>query len=109
MRKTFAFLICGFIFAFIVRYSIAILKMINIDLRSLPIWLLAPPAAAVALSAVVVLQSLCVGVASFFHPAPGPFLARFTSLWYVNQLTRHDWHKTVIQLHRKYGKLRPAE
>ena len=49
------------------------------------------------------LRALYLLVTSFFHPAPGPFLARFTRLWYIYQISRHDWHKTTIKLHRKYG------
>ncbi|KAH7016686.1 hypothetical protein EDB80DRAFT_873425 [Ilyonectria destructans] len=34
---------------------------------------------------------------------PGPFLARFTRLWLIRQFIWGDYHKTNIELHRKYG------
>ncbi|KFY13167.1 hypothetical protein V492_03442 [Pseudogymnoascus sp. VKM F-4246] len=34
---------------------------------------------------------------------PGPFLARFTRLWYFCQVARGNFEQVNIQLHRKYG------
>ena len=34
---------------------------------------------------------------------PGPFLARLSRLWYLIQVRRGDWHKVILQQHRKYG------
>jgi hypothetical protein len=34
---------------------------------------------------------------------PGPFLARFTRLWYLRKVWRGDFEKTNIALHKKYG------
>lgn len=34
---------------------------------------------------------------------PGPFLARFTRLWYLNQIYKGHFEKTNIELHKKYG------
>ncbi|GCB25018.1 pisatin demethylase [Aspergillus awamori] len=36
---------------------------------------------------------------------PGPFLARFTRLWYLRQMTRGDFQYTNIRLHRDHGKI----
>lgn len=34
---------------------------------------------------------------------PGPFLARFTRLWYVFELYKGNFERTNIELHKKYG------
>ena len=34
---------------------------------------------------------------------PGPFLARYTRLWYLRAILKGDWEKTNIALHRKHG------
>lgn len=34
---------------------------------------------------------------------PGPFLARFTRLWWFGALAREDFEKTNISLHKKHG------
>ena len=36
---------------------------------------------------------------------PGPFLARFTRLWFLHRVWRGDIAKENIALHRKYGKI----
>lgn len=36
---------------------------------------------------------------------PGPFLARFTRLWYLNEVARGHFEKTNIELHKKHGML----
>lgn len=38
---------------------------------------------------------------------PGPFLARFTRLWYLREIHRGKFHETNIELHKKHGWLRP--
>lgn len=35
---------------------------------------------------------------------PGPFLARFSRLWYLKQVYEGGFEKTNIELHRRYGK-----
>ena len=40
-----------------------------------------------------------------YRDIPGPFLARFTRLWFLRGMLKLDWEKTNIALHRKYGKL----
>ncbi|EXJ63764.1 hypothetical protein A1O7_00099 [Cladophialophora yegresii CBS 114405] len=34
---------------------------------------------------------------------PGPFLARFTRLWYLRKVWQGDFEKTNVALHKKYG------
>ena len=34
---------------------------------------------------------------------PGPFWARFTRLWYLNEVAKGHFEKTDIRLHKKYG------
>jgi len=34
---------------------------------------------------------------------PGPFLARFTRLWYLIEIYRGNFQITNIELHKKYG------
>lgn len=40
---------------------------------------------------------------SALAPVPGPFLACLTSLWIANAYRRGDWHRKVIELHKRYG------
>lgn len=39
---------------------------------------------------------------------PGPFVARFTDLWYAYRVFRGGFEKDNIELHRKYGALAPS-
>jgi hypothetical protein len=34
---------------------------------------------------------------------PGPFLARFTRLWYFNEIYKGSFEQTNIELHKRYG------
>ncbi|ETI27659.1 hypothetical protein G647_00108 [Cladophialophora carrionii CBS 160.54] len=36
---------------------------------------------------------------------PGPFLARFTRLWYLRKVWRGDFEKTNLALHKRYGSI----
>lgn len=36
---------------------------------------------------------------------PGPFLARFTRLWYLVETIRGRGHETICRLHQKHGML----
>lgn len=36
---------------------------------------------------------------------PGPFLARFTRLWYVLAIWKGDFERTNIALHQRYGSI----
>jgi hypothetical protein len=38
---------------------------------------------------------------------PGPFLARLSRLWELQQVIDGNWHQKVIKLHQKYGMLFP--
>ncbi|KAH7303302.1 cytochrome P450 [Stachybotrys elegans] len=42
---------------------------------------------------------------SWSRKIPGPFLARYTRLWYMWQKYRNDFHWTNIKLHREKGKI----
>lgn len=59
-----------------------------------------------ALSALALGLVLWVFVRRILSPdrdIPGPFLARFTLLWYLRQMTRGDFQYTNIRLHRDHG------
>lgn len=34
---------------------------------------------------------------------PGPFLARFSRIWYLRNVWRGDFEKKNLELHQKYG------
>lgn len=36
---------------------------------------------------------------------PGPFLARITGLWELKKVVDGDLHKTMVKLHKQYGKI----
>jgi hypothetical protein len=38
---------------------------------------------------------------------PGPFFARFSSLWELDSIRRNGLNETYIQLHEKYGQEAP--
>lgn len=38
-----------------------------------------------------------------YPAAPGPMLARFTNVWQAYQMSRGDFHKLNVELHRKHG------
>lgn len=42
-------------------------------------------------------------VRSPLRSVPGPFLARFTRFWYLQQVRAGNFEKVNIELHRKYG------
>lgn len=35
---------------------------------------------------------------------PGPFLARFSRLWYLHQIRKRTFHWTNLELHQRYGR-----
>ncbi|PSN64182.1 cytochrome P450 [Corynespora cassiicola Philippines] len=42
----------------------------------------------------------------FLHPlrgVPGPFIARITEIWRTYRYYNYDWHKDILDLHRRYG------
>ncbi|KKA25196.1 Uncharacterized protein T310_0787 [Rasamsonia emersonii CBS 393.64] len=55
------------------------------------------------LFAFLLLRSVLRAVLSPLRNVPGPFLARFSRLWYLRQVLRGDWEKVDIELHRRYG------
>ena len=42
---------------------------------------------------------------SGLNQIPGPVLAGYTKLWRVNDVRKGEAHRTMIDLHRKYGKV----
>lgn len=59
----------------------------------------------VGITCLVILLLQRVGRAVFdpLRAIPGPFLARFTRLWYTSALAKGNWELQNINLHRKYG------
>lgn len=49
------------------------------------------------------LYSLYAALSSPLRSVPGPFLARFTRLWYLRRVSKGQFEKENIALHRKYG------
>jgi hypothetical protein len=43
------------------------------------------------------------GLISPLRSVPGPFLARFTRLWELRAIYKHDFATYNIELHKKYG------
>lgn len=58
----------------------------------------------VALLALGVLKTVYQNLASPLRNVPGPFLARFTRLWEVYAVCKHENAILNIALHEKYGK-----
>ncbi|KAH6950319.1 cytochrome P450 [Ilyonectria sp. MPI-CAGE-AT-0026] len=50
-----------------------------------------------------VLSSIYRGLFSPLRHIPGPFLARFTDLWYLGRVRRGHFERDNIALHRKHG------
>lgn len=42
-------------------------------------------------------------ITSPLHKIPGPYIARFTRLWYFNRVRPGKFHHENIELHQKYG------
>ncbi|KAH6888430.1 cytochrome P450 [Thelonectria olida] len=66
------------------------------------------PSSPLLLFVVIPLSTISVwNIASYFSSPlrkyPGPFLARFTRLWYLYQASTGDSHLVLDKLHRKYG------
>ncbi|KAH7134870.1 putative P450 monooxygenase [Dendryphion nanum] len=57
--------------------------------------------------AVLVLYSMVRAISSPLRHIPGPFVARFTKLWYLYAIWRGDAEKRIINLHRMHA--RPGE
>ncbi|KAJ8106217.1 hypothetical protein OPT61_g9684 [Boeremia exigua] len=56
-----------------------------------------------ALSAFVLIRYLYYTLTSPLRDVPGPFLARFTRLWEIQAVRKHDNTTLNIELHEKYG------
>ncbi|RAL03462.1 cytochrome P450 [Aspergillus ibericus CBS 121593] len=61
-----------------------------------------PALSAVALGLLAVLVGRAV---SQGRDIPGPWLARYTRLWYIWQMVKGDFQYTNIKLHRRFGKV----
>ena len=60
----------------------------------------------------IVILLFCVSSVLYFHAfggplgqIPGPLDARFSRLWMIKKSWQGDMHRTMIELHRKHGKL----
>ncbi len=49
-----------------------------------------------------------VRYATPLRSVPGPFLASFTRLWKLQKTLRGDFERTNIDLHNRYGEMRPT-
>lgn len=57
-------------------------------------------------SALIVASAGYVVYQCFFSPIaafPGPFAAKFTKIWRAYATYRGQWHREIIELHRRYG------
>ena len=50
-----------------------------------------------------VVYSLLKAYNSPLRSVPGPWLARYTSIWLINAIGSRDYHQINIRLHQKYG------
>lgn len=64
---------------------------------------LTPTALLLLLGGVYILYFLISPFLSPQRSIPGPFLARFTCLWYFIQIYKGDFERRNIALHEKYG------
>lgn len=65
-----------------------------------------------ALLVYLVVKPLIQTLLSPLSRVPGPFLARFTRLWELHAIRKHDFAAYNIALHEKYGSLlriRPSD
>lgn len=58
---------------------------------------------AAALVAIAIVYSLIRAAASPLRPVPGPFLARFSRLWYLQKVWTGELSWLNVELHRRYG------
>lgn len=52
-----------------------------------------------------VVYSICRALISPLKAVPGPFLARFTDLWYLWRLYQGQFEEENLLLHEKYGRV----
>jgi hypothetical protein len=62
------------------------------------------PALAPAILIAWIVRKIYLAVSDDLRSIPGPPLARFTRLWYLNAVHKGDFEKQNIELHRKLGK-----
>ena len=55
------------------------------------------------LLAQILLQTLTQGHKTSLEKIPGPWSARYTRLWLLQAYSSRSFHKTNLDLHRKYG------
>jgi hypothetical protein len=48
------------------------------------------------------------GYVSNKQDIPGPFLARFSRLWYLRQVRKRNFQQTNLELHKLYGSAFPS-
>ena len=69
--------------------------------------MLAPSQLAIAFAGCVVGVQLLLHIYRYFtsplRSVPGPFIARFTDLWYLKQVQDGCFEKVNRELHKKYG------
>lgn len=53
--------------------------------------------------AYAVISPIIRALTTSLRSIPGPFLARFTRLWELHAVYKHDFATYSIALHRKYG------
>lgn len=70
-----------------------------LSVSGFPIWL----RAILALAIFAVLFSLLRAGLSPLRAIPGPFLTRFTDLWYLSRLYRGQFEQENLELHERYG------
>ncbi|PVH74486.1 cytochrome P450 [Cadophora sp. DSE1049] len=58
-----------------------------------------------ALIILSILYRIFRAASSPLRSIPGPFLARFTRLWYFGKLHAYNYQETNIALHRRYGRI----
>lgn len=54
-------------------------------------------------ASLIFLRAVFRAVFTPLRSVPGPFLARFSRLWYLYKLWEGNFEKVNIELHRKYG------
>jgi hypothetical protein len=55
------------------------------------------------LVAYVVISPIIRALTTSLRSIPGPFLARFTRLWELRAVYKHDFATYNVALHKKYG------
>jgi hypothetical protein len=64
---------------------------------------ISPVTLAILIPAGVLIYGLLQYLLDPLRSLPGPFLARFSRLWYFFELYKGSFEETNIELHKKYG------